>query len=165
MTYKEAKSVLFVQICLITLLSSGIGCVINSMILTKKYPVENWNYLSFKSFNFDRFIETISGMIRNLGYIEDKIGIDTLISNGYAVLAFAVCVFAVYVSVRKFKDQPRDLVFLSMYLGCAAIMLAMIYACSDMVYYDLYSIPITVFCIPVIILLLEQTDFKKETGF
>ena len=149
--YKQADSWMLCVISLTDLISAGVGCLINSLILIKKYSVEDWNDLEFTNFSLDRLVETLNGIVRNLGYREESIGIGTLVSNGYSVLLFLVFIAAVYTAFKKRDDVGTAYSFCAIYSACAVILVCLLYALSDLGYSDRYSAPVTVFVIPVVI--------------
>lgn len=162
--FKKAGSLDLFFISLADLIGAGIGCLINSMILIRRYPVEDWNDLSFTRFSLERFVNTICGVVGNLGYREDAIGLGTLISNGYSVLLFLVFVYAVCYVLRHRNDVSRTSLYFTLYSACSIILLTLLYSLTDMSYNDRYSAPVAVFVLPAVLLFiadLKLTDNIK----
>lgn len=160
--FKESRSKSLLIINLANLIGAGIGCIINITVLIKIYPVEDWNRLSFTGFNLDRFINTVCGMLRNLGYREDSIGIGTLISNGYSMVLFMIFIYAVYFTIKMRQSLSVEFLFCSLSTVCAMLILCLLYSFTDMDYLDRYSAPMIVFVIPVVILLIDQIQIREE---
>ena len=146
------------------LMASAAGCLVNSGLLIRIYHVKDWNDLSFTRFKIESVIDSICGIVRNIGYSESKMTIRTIISNGYAVLLFAVCIFFMWRGYKKRKEFSAEYLFLYAYLLCALLVFVLLYSLTDMVYYDLYSLPIAVFLFPVFIVGVEELSGNGNSG-
>ena len=155
------KSVSYITIAAANLFSSLIGYEINALILVKKYTVADWSRISFASFDHKRFIEALCGMVRNLGYREGNIGISLLIADGYSTVIFLISIAAVWFVIKRYSECDRNFVYIALFYLCAVGVFALLYAFSDMIYYDLYSLPVIVFVFPVAILFTEQIKIKR----
>lgn len=138
------------------MLFTGIGFLINSFVLKKKYAFLTWGDICFSPFSLERLENVLNGFLANLGYTAER----ELFS--LALVRNAVCILTVFVLIAAIADAFRDphvgresksmaAVFVS-----SVTVIACLYCFSDMEYADRYSIPILVFAFPVIVSWLQR---------
>ena len=132
------------------------GCAVNSLILVRRYKVYDWNNRRFVGFSLESVIRSVNGMINNLGYRSSHMSLSVILANGYALLIFTGCVLVVFLTLRSIKNRPDELVYLSAFFVTATVIFVLLYSLTDMVYYDLYSLPIIVFVFPIVFIGIDE---------
>ena len=157
---KESGYLRYLMLSTVSLVSSLAGCAVNTLILLKRYKVFEWNDRRFVAFTLGSVIRSISGMINNLGYRASKISLPVMIANGYAILIFGACIGIVWWSLKNYSKITGELVYLSAFFVCSAVVFILLYSLTDMVYYDLYSLPVIVFVFPIVAAGIHESGIK-----
>lgn len=164
LTFRKAVTEPFFLICFADIMVAGTAYLINIFILPKYYYFVHWNQIKLKPFRIKRLIKTLGGMARMLGADTDAGGIRSVVSVIYVSLLIAMFICFVFYALRYHKQVSAGYVILSLYSVCAAAVLALLYSFTNMIYYDLYSVPIVVFVYPVVILgFKEHPRLNKST--
>lgn len=161
--FRESRYLKYLIVCTIDLIASVLGCLVNSLYLSKKYRVFNWSGRKFINFTIGSVIQSINGMINNLGFREEKMSLSSIWSNVYAILIFVLCVVIVCSILRHSENRSAESVFLSSFFISNVTVFILLYSLTDMVYYDLYSLPIIVFIFPLIMIGADDHLAGKST--
>ena len=138
------------------MLFTGIGFLINSLLLKKEYEFLTWGNIRFASFSLERLEDVFNGFLAVFGYTaERELFSLTLVENTVSILTVLVLLVAL-VDTQRDPDAGREHKAMAAVFLSSVTVISTLYCFSDMEYADRYSIPILVFAFPVIVSWLQR---------
>jgi hypothetical protein len=123
---------------------AGIGCLINSKVLSRWYYFAQYNSLKYTPFSLDRVVEVLNGWLNVLGYktggeVFSVVTIFT-IAAGLTCLLLAVGIIRI---LRHRESYSWAVVLFALYYASAVACYILLYAMTDMDYSDRYILPLS----------------------
>lgn len=165
--YKAGASVStqksFLVITLVMLAASGVGCVVNRVVLQDVYAFCNYGEntygrdVLFSAFSTDGLAFFIDSVMELLGYHLGGLFSGFLIYN----LLFALILLALFLSVKKLLEEsetPFAYKATALFFLVALSLLALIYCFTDLDRVSRYCVPVVVFAFPILLATFERFD-------
>lgn len=157
----KSKSFKFVKISFILFVSSIIGYLINTKILSNLYYFQSWDNLSFTYFDFSRIITVINGILANFNYSDGELFSSTLISNFTCFIIVFLLFLSLTFAIKKKENISEENHQLSLIFLSAIIIYFILYSFTNIVYHDRYLLPILILAIPIIMINLKEVKIDN----
>ena len=149
----------YFQITILNLFCSGIGYMINGVVLSQKYNFTTWGDIQFTGIDLSKAIEVINGVLITLGYRTGAMSMGTLIPNGICAIFVLFVLLSVLYGLRNRVSVEYKV--LTVFFLCNFVVFLLLYTMTDMLYLDRYNYPILIFAIPIVLCGLREFDFGK----
>lgn len=162
-SFKASTIAKYVIISLINIIFSGVGYLINHMVLAEKYSFSDYSDINFTGINAARISELVNDILFSLGYTQGKINTVSLISN---CICAVIVLLVIYSIVHGIKDKvSAEYKMLTVFYICNLAVFLLIYIMTDMGYSSRYNLPVIVFSFPLIAVALKETNFERLPRF
>ena len=158
--FSEDKDYSFFKYSLIVLIFSGIGYVINYLILYKCFSFKSYNGLRYASFNIDRLADLLNGFITTYGYRSGWVVSFTTIVNGIAAVNILISVYAIYYSLKNKNKISGAYYRFSLFVLFAYLSFVLLYLFTNMVYINRYYLPLTILYLPLTVLFFNEAKIN-----
>ncbi len=144
---------------IISLTGATLGFLVNTKVLSQIYHFHDYE-LSLIDFDFDRIGDVLRGILASLGFVREPLNASSVISNVVCAVVILVFIFLILKGLNRKEDVSFEYRFLTLYVLCAAAVLILLYAVTDMYFTERYCVPLTVFVGPVVAVGLQHTKNK-----
>ncbi len=164
----KKKDYSFIKYTLFTLISCGIGYIINSKILSQIYTFKSYSSIGInKNFLLHPLKHILAnlfycfrGLLHVFGVLTDRITVLSVVMAIVGAVWIFLTFYALYFSI-KHKDKVSPALYrLSLSIFVAYVIFLLIYIFTSMAYADRYLLPISVLSIPLIALFLQEVELK-----
>ena len=140
--------------------SNGLGYLVNSSILAKKYFFEKWNQLDFIGFHTDSIKNYFISIRDTMGYIGDGLSLEVIISNFVFVILSTVLIFFIFNTIFEAKNYKVQLV--GLYFGSLTSIFTFIYCFTTMGVVVWHCFPVIVFMFILTTVGFDNLDIQKN---
>lgn len=134
----------------INILSAGIAYLINLFILPEMYYYVHWTQIKLVGFSLRRSLNALGGLVNILGFRREFSAVGVVTDICVIAVVAAYLFFMAFALINRSKIS-HGYYLISLYSVCAIMVFVLLYGLTDMVYYDLYGVPIAIFAFPVIL--------------
>lgn len=136
------------------------GYLTNSQVLSDYFNFGLYSEIDTNrkwiDFSFDRMEMYFTGWIRLLGFPAGEISLMGIL---LMIVSYSWVVWTIYVLIAEMrKESGRQNRRFAVYVGCAHIVLFLVYFLTDMLFLERYLIPVTVLSIPLMALCLNNRN-------
>jgi hypothetical protein len=142
---------------LASFLGAAIGFVINAKVLSRFFTFKQWDSINFTKFSAENFFDVLNGFWAEMGYREGTVGLGTLLTNGIAIVLFALALWSMLYGIRNYRRVSREYHVLAVFYASFLVVFTALYVWTDMLYRDRYNIPSHIFGFVLILFWIRES--------
>ena len=145
------------EVTFASFMGAAIGFVINAKVLSKFFTFKQWDSINFTKFSAENFFDVLNGFWAEMGYREGTVGLGTLLTNGIAIVLFALALWSMLYGIRNYKRVSREYHVLAVFYASFLVIFTALYVWTDMLYRDRYNIPSHIFGFALILFWIRES--------
>lgn len=148
----------------IALSGSGIGLLLNTKVLSKKYSFWDYSDITVARFSFSQLQEVINALLGNMGFQGacELMKPEILFKEFFFVCWFLLICCSVFSILKKKEIYSLEEQLVTVFTLCAIVLIAGLYTFTEMTLMNRYCSPVTVMLIPIVTIYLNKR--KKNAG-
>ncbi len=155
----ERKSSDYLICAIVSFVVSGIGYLINSMVLSELYRFRTWNTIQWHNFSMEGIFNIFFGTLRIFGWSYGQI--KTPVASGFSCVLLGVMGLCVLGNIFIKWKKPDTEWLLSSYIVFTFSIFFGMYTFTDMLYADRYAISVVAFALPVITISIHEVKWNR----